>query len=465
MVSPKDKPENTEDMTRECINSEVKTHASPGTSLTKDTAYDEEVDRNQLEGEAEIQDERDGESISTSSGNICGGEHIQQQGFTENNLSNASDENLPDSDDSINDPKYDSDTESLSSKDANSPGRSIKKSRKRTRNPQNWNTNRQKHKVASGMEHKSKNKIIPAKTIAMPCTDSCRFKCTTNFNEDLRKSIPEFIKQRIREHIMQIPAMESHYSRERSQRKYFGSHLNLSRLYRLYRDYCEEKNIPEQHIAKEWLYTEVFNKEFNISFKYPSNDTCDLCDSYLIRLKDESNAEEKRNLQCEYENHLAEASKRYQLKKTDKEECAKYSASKIMLTVDLQKCLPTPLLTNSQIKCKEITQDKRILSWILGLRIPFLLSQTKVYSPRKDIGQIPKKFDGILYEYNYCMPFGINCAPFVFTKLMKPPLAFLRGKGLPLVLYLDDFLLLGRTLEDCRDSGGTVEQGVQWNNS
>nr|CAI5837196.1 unnamed protein product [Callosobruchus analis] len=147
---------------------------------------------------------------------------------------------------------------------------------------------------------------------------------------------------------MQIPAMESHYSRERSQRKYFGSHLNLSRLYRLYRDYCEEKNIPEQHIAKEWLYTEVFNKEFNISFKYPSNDTCDLCDSYLIRLKDESNAEEKRNLQCEYEDHLAEASKRYQIKKTDKEECAKYSASKIMLTVDLQKCLPTPLLTNSQ---------------------------------------------------------------------------------------------------------------------
>nr|CAH7743470.1 unnamed protein product [Callosobruchus chinensis] len=91
--------------------------------------------------------------------------------------------------------------------------------------------------------------------------------------------VPEFIKQRIREHIMQIPAMESHYSRERCQR---------------------------------------------------------------------NNTEEKRNLQCEYENHLAEASKRYQLKKTDKEECAKYSASKIMLTVDLQKCLPTPLLTNSQ---------------------------------------------------------------------------------------------------------------------
>nr|CAI5856378.1 unnamed protein product [Callosobruchus analis] len=114
---------------------------------------------------------------------------VEQLDFIENSLDNVSDENLPDSDDSINDPNYDSDTESLSSKDASSPGRSIKKSRKRTRNPQNWNTNRQKQKVASGMEHKSKNKVIPAKTIAMPCTDSCRFQCTTNFNEDLRKSI------------------------------------------------------------------------------------------------------------------------------------------------------------------------------------------------------------------------------------------------------------------------------------
>nr|CAI5848122.1 unnamed protein product [Callosobruchus analis] len=163
--SPKDKPENT------------------------DSAYDEEVDRHQLEGQSEVRDERVGESMSTSSGNICGGEHIQQLDFTENSLDNVSNENLPDSDDSINDPNYDSDTESLSSKDASSPDRSIKKSRKRTRNPQNWNTNRQKQNVASGMEHKSKNKVIPAKTIAMPCTDSCRFQCTTNFNEDLRKSI------------------------------------------------------------------------------------------------------------------------------------------------------------------------------------------------------------------------------------------------------------------------------------
>nr|CAH7758966.1 unnamed protein product [Callosobruchus chinensis] len=104
------------------------------------------------------------------------------------------------------------------------------------------------------------------------------------------------------------------------------------------------------------------------------------------------------------------------------------------------------------VKWKEITQDKRILSWILGLRIPFLLKPNQSLQPTERHWSDSEKFDGILYEYNYCMPFGINCAPFVFTKLMKPPLAFLRGKGLPSVLYLDDFLLLGRTLEDCRDN-------------
>lgn len=58
-------------------------------------------------------------------------------------------------------------------------------------------------------------------------------------------------------------------------------------------------------------------------------------------------------------------------------------------------------------------------------------------------------FDGDLYEYN-CLPFGLNCAPFIFTKLMKPVLSFLREQGFLSVLYLDDFLVLGKTFEECQ---------------
>ncbi|KAJ8913473.1 hypothetical protein NQ315_013853 [Exocentrus adspersus] len=53
-----------------------------------------------------------------------------------------------------------------------------------------------------------------------------------------------------------------------------------------------------------------------------------------------------------------------------------------------------------------------------------------------------------LYEYN-CLPFGLSCAPLIFTKLLKPVVAYLRKEGVILVVYLDDFLILGRTREEC----------------
>lgn len=57
------------------------------------------------------------------------------------------------------------------------------------------------------------------------------------------------------------------------------------------------------------------------------------------------------------------------------------------------------------------------------------------------------EFNGSIYEYN-CMPFGLNVAPFVFTKLMKPIITALRARGFRSVIYLDDILLLGRTYNE-----------------
>ncbi|XP_031344364.1 uncharacterized protein LOC116171583 isoform X1 [Photinus pyralis] len=57
-------------------------------------------------------------------------------------------------------------------------------------------------------------------------------------------------------------------------------------------------------------------------------------------------------------------------------------------------------------------------------------------------------FNGKLYEWN-CLPFGLSCAPWVFTKILKPVVSLLREKGLLSVVYLDDFLLLGRTRSEC----------------
>ena len=44
--------------------------------------------------------------------------------------------------------------------------------------------------------------------------------------------------------------------------------------------------------------------------------------------------------------------------------------------------------------------------------------------------------------------FGLNTAPRIFTKLLKPVAAFLRKRGVRMILYLDDFLILGSTYQE-----------------
>ena len=56
------------------------------------------------------------------------------------------------------------------------------------------------------------------------------------------------------------------------------------------------------------------------------------------------------------------------------------------------------------------------------------------------------QFEGSLYEFT-CLPNGLSSAPCVFTKLMKPLFAFLCGKGILLVGYIDDIILIADSKE------------------
>jgi len=47
---------------------------------------------------------------------------------------------------------------------------------------------------------------------------------------------------------------------------------------------------------------------------------------------------------------------------------------------------------------------------------------------------------GITYQF-CCLPFGLSYAPRTFTKLMKPVVAFLRERGIKLIIYLDDLII------------------------
>lgn len=113
-------------------------------------------------------------------------------------------------------------------------------------------------------------------------------------------------------------------------------------MYSLFVEDCKENGISDKDIPKYWLYADIFN----LSFSQPSNDTCDSCDEFIINLKDTLFLEERQKLQ-EYDLHLLESQKRYSMKSKDKEDSQGKSNVKVIM-VDLQKCLPTPLLHNAQ---------------------------------------------------------------------------------------------------------------------
>ena len=58
------------------------------------------------------------------------------------------------------------------------------------------------------------------------------------------------------------------------------------------------------------------------------------------------------------------------------------------------------------------------------------------------------QWKGQLYEFN-ALPNGLSSAPRLFTKLLKPVYASLRKNGHVSTCFLDDSMLIGRTVDDC----------------
>ena len=55
--------------------------------------------------------------------------------------------------------------------------------------------------------------------------------------------------------------------------------------------------------------------------------------------------------------------------------------------------------------------------------------------------------DQVHYQFT-CLPFGLSCAPWAFTKVLKPVAAFLRGIGARLIVYIDDILVIGKAPDE-----------------
>lgn len=149
----------------------------------------------------------------------------------------------------------------------------------------------------------------------------------------------------VHQHINSFPKYESHYSREKSEKNYLGSELTIEKMYQLYIDECNENNLDPKLRAKKWLYADIFNKDFNLSFKPPEIDTCDTCSTHTAKLKSNLTEDEINSVKADHEAHLIESKTRYNFKKLDFT-MAKDSPKHKVLAGDLQKCLPSPLTNN-----------------------------------------------------------------------------------------------------------------------
>ena len=68
----------------------------------------------------------------------------------------------------------------------------------------------------------------------------------------------------------------------------------------------------------------------------------------------------------------------------------------------------------------------------------------------EDIALLKFSFKERTYQFK-CLPFGIACAPRVFTKTQKPLAAQLRKLGMRLIIYIDDILILAESRELAQD--------------
>ena len=50
-----------------------------------------------------------------------------------------------------------------------------------------------------------------------------------------------------------------------------------------------------------------------------------------------------------------------------------------------------------------------------------------------------------------CLPFGLSCAPWVFTKTLKPVISAFRELGIRLPAYIDDTLVMAESKDLARD--------------
>jgi len=113
----------------------------------------------------------------------------------------------------------------------------------------------------------------------------------------------------------------------------------------------------------------------------------------------------------------------------------------------LNEFIDAPHFKMEDIRCASSLLSKNCYMCVLDLKDAF--HAISIYENHRKF--LKFRFQGTLYQFN-CLPFGINVAPRLYTKLLRPVFRFLRAQSLISNSYLDDSLLIGFSYAQCLDN-------------
>ena len=151
---------------------------------------------------------------------------------------------------------------------------------------------------------------------------------------------PDEVRQSVISHIASFPAMESHYARSNTSKRFLEKDLNIRKMHTLY---CDKHPADSNDQVKNKYYRDIFNSAFNISFHKPKKDLCSFCFSF-----NNSSIEEKATMQDEYRSHHNRKQRVREIKLEHKT-LAQADNSTVAVTFDLEQVLLSPKLDVSSL--------------------------------------------------------------------------------------------------------------------
>lgn len=260
------------------------------------------------------------------------------------------------------------------------------------------------------------------------------------------------VKENIRNHIESFPAVDSHYTRKSTSRKFLSQDLSIIKMYELYQKKCNNEKVQA---ASEKVYRRIFCEDFNLSFHKPKKDTCQTCNTYEEKKKMGTLTENDKTL---YQDHIRRKEQSRNMKDTDKKR------AKDDKTFDLQQVLQTPCSAVSQNYYKRKLNSYNLSVYSLGDKKGTCYVWNELHDERgsSEIGtcliahimSLPPKVKHVILYSDCCSGQNRN-------KFLASGLLYLCEETDHIELIEQKFLESGHTQMECDSMHSAIESAKQ----